>query len=92
MVLLQGPTGWRFVMGKVLLQDGVLLWARCSYRMALFYGQGAPEGEKRAAGEHTGCMRRTIKYNCFAVMRSSSEEGSNLRLVDFVYHSTLGRE
>ena len=30
--------------------------------------------------------------NCFAVMRSSSEEGSYLRLVDLLYHSTLGRE
>ena len=27
-----------------------------------------------------------------AVMRSSFKEGSYLRLVDFFYHSTLGRE
>ena len=30
--------------------------------------------------------------NCFAVMRSSSEEGLYVRLVAFLYHSTLGRE
>jgi len=35
-----------------------------------------------------------LRFNnsCFAVMRSSSEEGSYLRLVDLLYHSTLGRE
>ena len=31
-------------------------------------------------------------YNCSAVMRSRSEEGSYLRLVDLLYHSTLRRE
>jgi hypothetical protein len=34
----------------------------------------------------------SLENNCFAVMRSSSEEGSYLRLVDLLYHSTLGQE
>ena len=37
-------------------------------------------------------LQFSIKNNCFAVMRSFSEEGPYLRLVDFLYHSTLGRE
>ena len=54
-------------MGKVLLQDGILLWARCFFRMALFYGQGTPVGGKRAAEEHTGCMRRTTTVGSYGV-------------------------
>jgi hypothetical protein len=37
-----------------------------------------------------GCSQ--FKYNCSAVMRSSSKEDSYLRLIDVLYHSTLGRE
>ena len=33
-----------------------------------------------------------LRFRVFAVIRSSSEEGSYSRLVDFLYHSTLGRE
>ena len=31
-----------------------------------------------------------FKNNCFTEMCSGSEAGSYLRLIDFVYHSTLG--
>ena len=39
-------------------------------------------GESRSREEHSYSSR--FKNNCFAVMRSSSEEGSYLGLVDFV--------
>ena len=45
------------------------------------------DGKQHLRGEST-----RFKIDCFAVMRISSEEGSYVRLVDLLYHSTLGRE
>ena len=48
------------------------------------------------ARENSEIERCTDRYssrfenNCFTEMCSGSEVGSNLRLIDFVYHSTLG--
>ena len=42
---------------------------------------------------HTqGLIETKDTNNGFAVTRSSSKEGSYLRLIDFLYHSTLGQE
>ena len=39
---------------------------------------------------HAACVRRRVKNNYFTEISSGSEAGSYLRLIDCVYHSTLG--
>jgi len=39
---------------------------------------------------HLPCLDQDIENSYFTVMCSGSEAGSYLRLIDFVYHSTLG--
>ena len=48
-------------------------------------------GRWRAEGS-TARYSTRFKNSCVAAMRSSSEEGSYSRLVDLLYHSSLGRE
>ena len=43
-----------------------------------------------ASGEGTRSVQFSIQSNYFTEMCSGSEAGSYLRLIDFVYHSTLG--
>ena len=40
--------------------------------------------------ESTDRLSSQFENNYFTEMRSGSEAGSYLRLIDFVYHSTLG--
>ena len=54
-------------------------------------GRGVQGSEFRALRFRVRYSSR-FKNNCFAVMRSGSEEGSYFRLVDFYVTQTLGRE
>jgi len=50
---------------------------------------GCLPGTCRLPGQ-SGVVGRSIKNNYFTEMRSGSEEGSYLRHIYFLYHSTLG--
>jgi len=56
--------------------------------------ENAASGDHFNQSEHSSCALRRIRSQfentCFTEMCSGSEAGSCLRLIDFVYHSTLG--
>ena len=54
------------------------------------YALSSPRVASEAAQCRTGLLVRSqFEKNCFTEMCSGSEAGSHLRLIDFVYHSTL---
>ena len=65
---------------------------RCSPRekRLFFDGRRESEGSRHFGLRGHGISCRLEENNYFTEMRSGSEAGSYLRLIDFVYHSTLG--
>jgi len=46
--------------------------------------------KKKKEGQHVRAQRLESAWRYFTEMCSGSEAGSYVRLIDFVYHSTLG--
>ena len=55
-----------------------------------FRGEGPRQPLAAPVPDHVSAPGSQFKNNYFTEMCSGSEAGSYLRLIDFVYHSTLG--